>query len=362
MKSSSAKYFIGLDHIRALAALMVFTWHFIHIGDGHVAGPPTFPLSLFTEGHTGVALFMTLSGYLFAKLLDGKQILYPAFLWNRFIRLAPLFIVVVVVVGLQKYIAGGSPIYYAQQIAKGVITGSSLPNGGWSIIVECHFYVILPALLLLTRRWKYSLLVSLLIAMVVRGLIHHYVGYVQHFSYWTILGRIDQFMLGIVVYQCRAYFSGKHLLAVMGLGAFAAYYWYFDSLGGYFMNPSYPSPSSLWIVMPAIEGAAYALLIAWYDNSFEHSTGRMSRWLAAIGTYSFSIYLTHFFYVFALSQFIHVYIVDLSNIHMALLFAVLCFPLSIPLAYLTYRFVELPFLKYRTRYVRAEPEKSVVPS
>jgi len=29
-------------------------------------------MALLDEGHTGVALFMTLSGYLFAKLLDGK--------------------------------------------------------------------------------------------------------------------------------------------------------------------------------------------------------------------------------------------------------------------------------------------------
>jgi len=30
---------------------------------------------------------MTLSGYLFAKLLDGKRIKYGSFLWNRFLRL-----------------------------------------------------------------------------------------------------------------------------------------------------------------------------------------------------------------------------------------------------------------------------------
>ncbi len=89
MKSSSGKYFLGLDHIRAVAAFLVFTWHFIHVNNGHEAAPPIFPLSILTEGHTGVALFMALSGYLFAKLLDGKNIIYTSFIWNRFLRLAP---------------------------------------------------------------------------------------------------------------------------------------------------------------------------------------------------------------------------------------------------------------------------------
>jgi peptidoglycan/LPS O-acetylase OafA/YrhL len=73
MKSSTGQYFIGLDHLRALATFIVFTWHFLHVNNGHHQTPPIFPLSFLTEGHTGVGLFMTLSGYLFAKLLDGKK-------------------------------------------------------------------------------------------------------------------------------------------------------------------------------------------------------------------------------------------------------------------------------------------------
>lgn len=42
--------------MRALAAFIVFTWHFIHVNNGHHAQPPIFPLSLLTEGHTDVAL------------------------------------------------------------------------------------------------------------------------------------------------------------------------------------------------------------------------------------------------------------------------------------------------------------------
>ena len=60
MRSSSGEHFIALDHIRALAALMVFTWHFTHGSTGFPVtfdySPSLFPLSFLDEGHTGVAL------------------------------------------------------------------------------------------------------------------------------------------------------------------------------------------------------------------------------------------------------------------------------------------------------------------
>ncbi len=70
--------------MRAIAAFMVFVWHFCHGKTGTPvpfdAAPAFFPLAVLEEGHTGVSLFMVLSGYLFQKLLDGKVIQWRAFL------------------------------------------------------------------------------------------------------------------------------------------------------------------------------------------------------------------------------------------------------------------------------------------
>lgn len=353
MKSSSGKYFIALDHVRAVAVFIVFVWHFIHISNGHLAPPPTFPFSLLTEGHTGVALFMALSGYLFAKLLDGNNIKYSSFLWNRFLRLAPLLCIVIIFVGVKKYFDGEDILNYSKQIIAGIIK-PTLPNGGWSITVEFHFYLILPLLLLLTKRWKYSLFLVLLAAVFMRGLLHQEYGQIQDMSYFTIIGRIDQFLLGIMAYQFRNEIAGKHLFAFIVLVSFLIFYWYFDLQGGFYVNPWYPSPNKIWIYMPLLEGFAYAVAIAWYDNSFEHSTGKISKFIALIGTYSYSIYMLHFFLVFWISGLIHNHVIALNNLHVAIVFAFLCFFLMIPLGYISYRFLESPFLKFRTRYIREE--------
>ena len=350
MKSSAGKYFIGLDHVRALAAFIVFTWHFIHVNGGHLSSPPIFPLSILTEGHTGVALFMVLSGYLFARLLDGKKIAYPQFIWNRFLRLAPLLFLVIVIVGIEKYFSGQNISSYVKSIWVGLLK-PSLPNGAWSITVELHFYLILPLLLLISNKWKYSLLVVLVFATSMRLFLYQDMGQIQTLSYWTIVGRIDQFLLGILAFQFRSYFVNKNVLVALILLIFAGFFWYFDSMGGFYKSPSYPSPSSIWIYMPTVEGLAYASLIAWYDNSFNHSAGKISKFIALIGTYSYSIYLLHFFFVFRVSDAISIYLVDLSNIYLALLFSILCFLLMIPISHLSYKFVETPFLRFRSQYV-----------
>ncbi len=67
--------------MRALAAFLVFSWHFTHgreswpIPFGYA--PSIFLLAPLDEGHTGVALFMTLSGYLFAKLVRPEVAVLP---------------------------------------------------------------------------------------------------------------------------------------------------------------------------------------------------------------------------------------------------------------------------------------------
>jgi peptidoglycan/LPS O-acetylase OafA/YrhL len=352
MKSSSGEHYIALDHVRALAALLVFTWHFTHSADGTPVPfeyvPKLFFFALPDEGHTGVALFMTLSGYLFAKLIDGKKIHYRWFLWNRLLRLAPLLLVVVCAVGVIEYLSGQSLIEYVKTVASGVVL-PTLPNGGWSITVETHFYLILPLLLWLSRKSSALLIGVLLVSISLRALLHHLHGEVQWLAYWTLVGRIDQFTLGILAFRQRRFVSKNGALVVAAVLALLIFYWWFDRQGGFYQFVAYPSPSLVWIVLPTFEGLGYAAAIAYYD-SFSPTRGPVSRFVGRLGAYSYSIYLLHFFVVFRLSAFIHNHVMKLSNFYVACAWAVLCFALMMPLGYLSFRFVEAPFLRLRRNY------------
>ena len=359
MKSTSGEHYIALDHVRALAAFMVFTWHFTHALNGFPVPfsfvPEIFPFSILDEGHTGVALFMTLSGYLFAKLLNNKSIYYGSFLFNRALRLLPLLLVVVLIVGIQKYVAGLNIADYALAVGKGVVF-PTLPNGGWSITCELHYYLILPVLLWMLRKSKFLPVAIIFLALALRSYLYQRNNGVQYLAYWTIVGRIDQFVLGMVLFQFRSYVARRHLLVLGTIVAFMAFYWNFDRLGGWYNYPYYPSPKPLWIFMPTIEGLCYAVGIAWYDSSFKPSTSLISRLIGRLGEYSYSIYLIHFFVVFRAARFIHERVMDISNFYLACLWSVGCFTLMIIPGYLSFRFIEAPFLKMRRKYVVPEDQ------
>jgi peptidoglycan/LPS O-acetylase OafA/YrhL len=354
MRSSTGAHFIALDHVRAFAAFMVFAWHFTHGGQGSPIPftyvPMVFPLSLLDNGHTGVALFMTLSGYLFAKLLDGKSIHYPSFLWNRVLRLLPLLLFVVMLVALKTFLTGHDVLRYAWTVATGIAL-PTIPNGGWSITVEFHYYLILPLFLWMVRRSKWLPVTIILAAIALRVVLYHARGEIQSLAYWTIVGRIDQFALGMLFFQFRTHFIRRHTLAIGALCGLALVYAYFDRAGVLSQDVSDPSSSPLWIILPTLEGLAYAIGIAWYDSSFSPSTTGVSKWIGRIGEYSYSIYLFHFFFVFREARFVNERIMPITNFYVACLWSLVFFLLMLPVGYLSFRFIEGPFLRLRKRYI-----------
>jgi len=107
MRASSGLYVSRLDHVRALAAFLVYCWHFVHTHVPYDHVPVFAPISLLEEGHIGVALFMTLSGYLFAKIIDGRPINLGRFYRNRVLRLAPLLALALAYWGLRGSLSMG---------------------------------------------------------------------------------------------------------------------------------------------------------------------------------------------------------------------------------------------------------------
>lgn len=352
MKSSSGQYYIGLDHLRALAVLMVFSWHFIHSHgivplDG--SAPWVAPLSLLTQGYTGVSLFMVLSGYIFARLTDGQQLLYGRFLLNRALRLLPLLAVVMVMAYVKSVITHDG-LDVPHRLMWGWLA-PVLPQGGWSVTVEAHFYLMLPVILWVAARSRLGLLMIVLAAMALRAIIQYLDGPMEYLSYYTMVGRLDQFLLGCLAYQWRHVVQGRHAWWSLAAMAFCGLMSYLDHHGS--MLSKSTDMSRWWIFFGTIEGAFYGLTVAWYDTSFKQSApGRASKFVAMVGRYSYSIYLLHAFVVFMAADLINRKILVIENTYLALLASLFSLILFLPVAALSYRLIEAPFLKRRVIYTK----------
>ena len=351
MRSTSGQYYINLDHVRALAIFLVFVWHFNHFEEGNVQSPLFFPMSILTEGHTGVSIFLTLSGYLFAKLLGNKAINYKMFILNRALRLFPLLFVVITIGTFQAALNSNLGLSLLKPILKGVLW-PTLPNGGWSITVEMHFYLMLPILLIvfLGKKIQWTILV-LGIFLLARYLEFKFGTNVQFRSYYTILGRFDQFALGILAFRYRERIPDRNSVGVAVALTFLCYFSFFDQLGGYYGPFKYGDLSLIWIFQLTIEGLAYAVLIAWYDKK-SLQINQFTWGIAKVGQWSYSIYLLHCFVIFSIPGFLDTRIFDVSNSYIKLVAATIVFVMFLPIGYLSYTYIESPFLKYRRSYIK----------
>ena len=151
MQTEQRSYLSRLDHLRFLAASLVVLFHFFHHTQGDLrSGNPL--VSLIDEGHTGIALFMVISGFIFTVIAGNKDIHYAGFIRNRIIRIYPLLIVAAC---LQLYIStyNDHRNYGFIQLLGWLFPFRSETIGlspyfqqMWTIWVELQFYLLFPFL------------------------------------------------------------------------------------------------------------------------------------------------------------------------------------------------------------------------
>lgn len=385
MRGSNRPYLYPVDHLRAGAAILVLTYHSTKIiaakidptvGDGNVGGwlYSLNPIKTFIlEGHSGVALFMVLSGFIFTVGMLGEGIRYGSFLRNRALRIYPLYLLLLFV-GMSS----SSTNFNLTNLAWAVFPVASFgPVPGvswwgamfWTVAVEVQFYLIFPLLFRLLSRSGPVVLLRMIAAMItLRGLaffVDPAAMNMNGMTYDSIIGRLDQFLLGMIaawVYtKRRRIFS----MPVLALSATLAVFmlWAFDQLHGY------AEPQQWWrVVWVDIEGLVWALFLGSYVNLFERFTGGVSRLAAKIGEMSYSIYLLHVVVVgLVLTQprmWVHVGGPVASAAATGLLVVL---PITLAISFLTYNGIEKPFLTMRGNYHRrseaiAEIEPVAIPT
>lgn len=152
--STAARRFAGLDHLRALAIIIVFVYHYNMFG--HPAGLYDY---LGSWGWTGVDLFFVLSGFLiggqlFAKIAKDARVSYGEFYFKRSLRILPAYFAV-----LALYIAIPGfkersqlpPLWrmftFTQNFGLDLSKEGAFSHA-WSLCIEEQFYLFLPLLII----------------------------------------------------------------------------------------------------------------------------------------------------------------------------------------------------------------------
>ncbi len=319
---------------------------------GHAHNPLS---ALLYEGNTGVALFCVISGFLFSYGAEGRDFDTRDFWRNRFLRIYPLFFFIQFI-AIYAYPKKFDALAVLLNLigfanASGSAALNPLTAQFWTIAVECQFYALFPLLLAMYRKRGISGLCQLLaLALVVRLVCAGLGAKCGDLAYWTLLGRIDQFLLGMIAAVIFRRHPLPQAVAVCGALALAACVSSFllisNHCGGVVDQAAWRT------AQPLVEGGLWASFLVCYINAAR----KLPRWpglaLEWVGARSYSMYLLNVAGIeICIRQ--HWILFPRSGPFASsiLTMLIVCIPLLIALSTLTYNLVELPFLGLRRKYL-----------
>jgi peptidoglycan/LPS O-acetylase OafA/YrhL len=379
LRSLNFKYIPELDQLRGAAALLVLFFHSIAATEvvGRFMGVDGrgVPLAnnalklIIANGFTGVALFFVISGFIFTwGALQVGKFDWKAFYTNRLLRIYPLYILLVLATVMMNY--GSVSIVDVVGYLTGF--GNLHPALGqfdvvlWTISVELQFYMLFPFLLMLLKRKGPWHLVGLIAIMIMLRTVARASDLsLTNPVYWTMLGRLDQFLVGMILawlVQTRGWLAALQRsvsvasgwvtarlvagLVLAGAAMVVAQQIYYDAgwkAGDGLIN----------VAWPTIDAAMWALVAVFYVAVVRRFPRKLMIPLQFVGTISYSLYLLHYPIVKALYR--QNIVPEIAGHHFlsGLLFATfVVLPVSIVAATITYYVIEKPPLDLRKRYAK----------
>ncbi|PVX82176.1 acyltransferase family protein [Paraburkholderia unamae] len=359
MRSVNFSYDPRLDQLRGSAALLVFLYHAFHVFYGHWhAFPGAFWAGWLVEGHTGVGLFFVLSGFLFMNIaLAAPDIEWVPFMRNRLLRIFPLFVVMYVVatsVGRDAFRPADLFYLLFSNLGEAPTSNSFITGAAWSISIEFTFYMVFPYLARFAIQYGAGWLIRLIALWVLLRCGAYFVTeQATHMYYSTLLGRFDQFLIGMLcaMFVKRMPVLHERRLSILWpLAATCAVVLILGLLGS---KASYQLPvpkQPVWAVWGTLEALMWGGFVICYSCWRGSLPKPAASLFSSIGEVSYSFYLLHGVVLFIFAHFTLPYFEKLNWRVGMMLVMVTLLPLCLFVARLSYQVIERPWLQMRGRY------------
>jgi exopolysaccharide production protein ExoZ len=333
-----------IESLRGIAATAVVGYHVGHLFDNLPATGAVDALAFrafmgVSNGIGAVVAFFVLSGFVLARSLDNNSNSVRYFR-NRFFRLFPAAIAVVGLFAALHYLFG---IYVGFEASfdplnvflNMLMIKSDINGPMWSMTVECFATPLILLSVLLFRRYG-ALPISVLI-MVLFG-VSFWGPYVHALGGATNLAPLYAFVVGVLVHFCGARIAGA-------------------------INPKWAGPVALLVILvfcmcgvkkqtapilmlECLSTATLVILIVWHPGAkvFTPLDFGLVRFYGQI---SYSFYLLHMLGIFFAGRLLNpmkFYASDPGLFAVTVLTTIAAILLVTPLAYLSRRFIELPFI------------------
>lgn len=339
-------HYSSFDGLRALSVVAVILYHLkIKFGDYY----------LFSGGYIGVDIFFVLSGFLISSIIFNPNVDFEVsnFYLNRFKRIFPLLIVVIIITFSFAYffllpekfiklsessissLLGFSNLYYFfSNHEYGADNSLHLPLlHTWSLSIELQYYILFPIFIILLKNLNLKfekLLPYLIIFFLIINIAIEKIN--TSFNFYFIHSRVFEFLIGSFLYfnyekirKIDLFKKSENSLV------FFSYILLLMSI--MFFNEKTPHPSIITII-PIL---SCSILILSSKNNLSYLLLN-SHYLQFIGKISFSLYMIHF-PVFALLRILNIFPESFFGLFLLIL---LIFLISIP----SYYYIEKYFRSF----------------
>jgi peptidoglycan/LPS O-acetylase OafA/YrhL len=338
--------------------MIVFIYHlYHHFYHQWQPNPDVWYLGIMVEGHTGVGLFFVLSGFILMLIrMNASDISYWGFMRNRFLRIFPLFLVIYFVaisIGRNEFRPADILYVFFSNLGMAPTSNSFITGAAWTISVEFTFYALFPFVAYAATNKGVKYLLQLIFIIILFKIGAFFISESpKHMYYSTILGRIDQFLIGMIAAMLYVHFVGRKwcrhwiwfLLAVTmawsGVGVMAG-------LSSYQAKEQH---DIFWAIWPTVEALLWAGVVITYLSCTVKIPKVFSNVLEVMGKVSYSWYLLHglvlWLWGHVIGPIAPTGIFGLDLIANLLVVGVF----SLALAKLSYHTLEEPFIGLRHRY------------